>query len=159
VDVWQHPASIRQLARMLASYARWTGRDLLADLGVGRVHGDGGRIADIVAQLPSVVVAHGPGPDPLFVYANRCALELWELEWEAFMRLPSRQSAQPEHVEERSRWLATAAAQGYVTGCHGERVSSSGRRFVIEEVTIWNVIDESGSPSGQAAAYRTWRYR
>lgn len=143
---------------MLASYALWTRRELLADLGIGRVTGDIRAIARIVADLPCVVVSHGPGPDPVFVYANRCALALWELDWDAFMRLPSRRSADPGHVAERSRWLATAAAQGYVTGCHGERVSSSGRRFIIEDVTIWNVIDEAGAACGQAAAYRTWRY-
>lgn len=143
---------------MLASYAHWTTRELLADLGIGRVTGDAVEIARIVHALPCVVVSHGPGPDPIFVYANRCALELWELDWDAFTRLPSRRSADVVHVEERSRWLATAAAQGYVTGCHGERVSSSGRRFIIEDVTIWNVIDDLGAPCGQAAAYRTWRY-
>jgi hypothetical protein len=143
---------------MLASYVHWTTRELLADLGIGRVAGDAVEIARIVAGLPCVIVSHGSGPDPVFVYANRCALELWELDWDAFTRLPSRRSADAVHVEERSRWLATAAAKGYVTGCHGERVSSSGRRFIIEDVTIWNVIDEAGLPCGQAAAYRTWRY-
>ncbi len=158
MDAWQELAAVRQVARMITSYARWTGSDFGADLGLGRLAGAPAAVAELVYRLPWVVVAHAPGPDPLFVYANRCAQMLWELEWAAFTQLPSRRSAAAGHVEERSRWLATAAAQGYVTGCYGERVSASGRRFLIEEVTIWNVLDEDGAAAGQAAAYRSWRY-
>jgi MEKHLA domain len=158
MDAWRQPESVRQVQRMLASYARWTGSELLADLGLGRVAGDALAVSGMVYRLPWVVVAHGSGSDPLFVYANHCAQTLWELDWPAFTQLPSRRSAAPGHVAERSGWLATAAAQGYVTGCHGERVSASGRRFLIEQVTIWNVLDASGAAQGQAAAYRSWRY-
>jgi hypothetical protein len=158
MDPWRQDGAVRQVGRMLRSYAAWTGSELCADLGLGRVGGDALAVAGMVYQLPWVVVAHGSGEDPLFVYANRCAQTLWELDWSAFTSLPSRRSADPGHVAERSRWLATAAAQGYVTGCHGERVSASGRRFLIEQVTIWNVLDEAGAACGQAAAYRSWRY-
>jgi len=158
MDAWRQAEAVRQVQRMLDSYARWTGSTLCSDLGLGRVAGDAAAVAGIVYQLPWVVVAHGSGSDPLFVYANRCAQALWELDWPAFTRLPSRRSADPGHVAERSRWLATAAATGFVTGCHGERVAASGRRFLIEQVTIWNVLDEAGAAHGQAAAYRSWRY-
>ncbi len=158
MDAWRQEESVRQVQRMLTSYARWTLSELAVDLGLGRVAGDAVAVAGIVYRLPWVVVAHGPGADPLFVYANRCAQALWELDWAAFTALPSRRSADPRHLAERSRWLATAAAQGYVTGCHGERVAAGGRRFLIEQVTIWNVLDEDGAACGQAAAYRSWRH-
>jgi hypothetical protein len=158
MDPWQTQATVRHLQRMLASYAHWTGRSLLADLDAEAVDSSADAIARVIFELPCVVVAHGPGPDPVFVYANHSALTLWELDWEGFMRLPSRRSADAAHVEERSRWLAAAAANGYVTGCHGERVSATGKRFIIEDVTIWNVTDEAGAACGQAAAYRSWRH-
>jgi hypothetical protein len=158
MDEWRQPAALRQVQRMLSSYAHWTGSELCLDLGLGRLAGEAEAVAGVIHQLPWVVVAHGMGPDPLFVYANRCALALWEIDWAAFTALPSRRSADDAHVAERSRWLATAAAQGYVTGCHGERVSAGGRRFWIEQVTIWNVLDEAGAALGQAAAYRSWRH-
>jgi hypothetical protein len=158
MDAWRQAGALRQVQRMLSSYARWTQSELCVDLGLGRLAGDAQAVAGIIYQLPWVVVAHGQGADPLFVYANRCAQALWELDWAAFTALPSRRSADPGHVAERSRWLATAAAQGYVTGCHGERVAASGRRFLIEQVTIWNVLDQAGAALGQAAAYRSWRH-
>src|SRR5579862_2952881 len=110
MDAWRQPEAVRQVGRMLSSYARWTRSELCVDLGLGRVAGEAEAVAGIIYRLPWVVVAHGTGADPLFVYANRCAQALWELDWAAFTALPSRRSADPAHVAERSRWLATADA-------------------------------------------------
>jgi hypothetical protein len=157
-EPWASPDVIRHVQRLLASFQRWTGRGLLAANGFGTVEGDAAAIARLVYALPFVVVAHGTGADPVFVFGNRIAQLLWELDWPAFTRLPSRRSAEVAHVEERQRWLDTAARQGYVEGCHGVRASASGRRFLIQDVTIWNVVDEDGGALGQAATYRTWTY-
>lgn len=157
-DHWEQPSAIRQVELILASYRRWTGRGLFAAAGIGEVVGDPREIARLVHALPFVVVSHGTEPDPVFNYGNHIAQLLWELDWPAFTRLPSRRSAEAVHVEERQRWLDTAARQGYVEGCYGVRASASGRRFLIQDVTIWNVVDETGAPAGQAATYRTWTY-
>ena len=144
--------------RLLACYRRWTGRELLAgEPGFTTAAGPLG-ISQLVFDLPFVVVSHGGGDDPIFNYGNRCAQTLWELDWDAFTRLPSRQSAEPGHVAERQGWLDRAARDGYVTGCHGVRISSSGRRFRISNVTIWNLVDDADRPVGQAATYRTWEF-
>ena len=49
----------------------------------------------------------------------------------------------------------TATAQvsdkGFVSNYTGKRISSSGMRFYIKDVTIWEVIDERGVRRGQAA--------
>ena len=37
------------------------------------------------------------------------------------------------------------------------RIARSGRRFVIEDGVIWNLVDRDGILHGQAAAFRTWR--
>jgi hypothetical protein len=38
------------------------------------------------------------------------------------------------------------------------RVSKSGRRFIIEKATVWNLLDEVGAPCGQAATFGNWRF-
>jgi MEKHLA domain len=48
--------------------------------------------------------------------------------------------------------------RGYIEGYRGIRVSKTGRRFLIDDVTVWNVIDPDGIYRGQAATYANWRF-
>lgn len=124
-------------ARLLAeSLARLTGRDL----------------ADPWAD-PRPIVSHGTEADPIFRWANPAALALWEMDWEAFTRLPSRQSAAdtPEVQADRDRLLAEARVRGWVTGYRGIRLSATGRRFAIDDTLLWTVTDAHGRVHGQAA--------
>jgi hypothetical protein len=102
------------------------------------------------------VVSHGTETDPIFRWANPAALALWEMDWDAFTRLPSRQSAadSPEVQADRQRLLAEARNQGWVTGYRGIRVSASGRRFAIDDTVLWTVRDAEGLIHGQAALIR-----
>ncbi len=36
------------------------------------------------------MVSHGTESDPIFNYGNRKALELWELSWDDFIEMPSK---------------------------------------------------------------------
>ncbi|MGF1526665.1 MAG: MEKHLA domain-containing protein, partial [Candidatus Competibacterales bacterium] len=129
---------------------RWGGGDLLA-----------GPLIDVARQLweaPFVLVSHDNAPDPIFSYGNRTALALFELDWHAFTQLPSRLSAEPPNRDERQQLLAQVNRQGYVKGYSGVRIAAGGRRFVIEDVTLWNVVDDGGHYRGQAATYSRWRY-
>ena len=54
-------------------------------------------------HAPFAVVSHDTASDPVFNYANLKALELFELNWEDFTRLPSRLSAEPVNQTERER--------------------------------------------------------
>jgi hypothetical protein len=124
-------------ARLLAeSFARLTGRDL----------GD-------PWTRPDPIVSHGVEADPIFRWANPAALALWEMGWDAFTRLPSRQSAAdaPDVQADRARLLAKAREQGWVTGYRGIRVSATGRRFAIDDTVLWTVRDAAGVMHGQAA--------
>jgi hypothetical protein len=99
---------------------------------------------------PCPIVAHGIEADPIFRWANPAALSLWEMDWAAFTRLPSRRSAEEDGAiqSDRSRYLAEAKAQGFIRDYRGIRISAKGRRFAIR-ATIWTVAD-----LGQAA--RLW---
>jgi hypothetical protein len=52
--------------------------------------------------------------------------------------------------------LEAVARDGYATGYRGVRVAKSGSRFWIEDVTVWNLVDQRGICHEQAATYRRW---
>jgi hypothetical protein len=117
-------------------------------------------LAEAMFHAPVVIVSHGTEADPIFRYANAQALELWQMDWAAFTRLPSRHSAEPESSiqGERDRLLKAALENGFVGDYSGIRVSSQGRRFEIRNTILWNVIAPDGIRHGQAAFIRDWRY-
>lgn len=107
-------------------------------------------------HAPRVVVAHGTEADPIFFYGNRLALELFETDFAAFTRTPSRFSAEPLAREERARLLQRVGTDGYIDDYSGVRISFKGRRFRIERAVVWNLIDAAGVRHGQAATFDRW---
>jgi hypothetical protein len=103
------------------------------------------------------VLSHGTQADPTFNYGNKTALELFEMDWDSFTSLPSRLSAEPLVQEERDRLLARVRQYGYIDDYTGVRISSSGKRFMIRNATVWNLLDEIGQPYGQAALLKEWQ--
>jgi hypothetical protein len=49
--------------------------------------------------------------------------------------------------------LEKVSQQGYVNGYSGLRIAKSGRRFIITDTTVWNLLDEAGGYHGQAAVF------
>jgi len=142
----------RHARRLLSSYFRWLKIPLL-DSPVRP-----GEEFWRLYNADAVIVSHGTQADPVFNFASRRALELFETTWDEFTRLPSRMSAEPVEQSERKRLLEAVQRYGYVDDYQGIRVSSKGRRFYIPRATVWNVIDENGVYAGQAAMFRTWRF-
>ena len=62
-------------------------------------------------------------------YGNAAALDLWEMDWDAFTAMPSRYSAEPMLREQRDAFLRSVAERDYADDCAGIRVSSSGKRY------------------------------
>jgi len=140
------------VARLLHSFTHWTARSLAAnDISLDEQ-------ARRIFFAPFVVLSHNTAADPLLNYANRCGLELFELTWDELTRLPSRQTAEPDEQEDRQRLLATVTKQGYIDNYRGVRVTKSGRRFLIEQATVWNLLDEDGGFYGQAATFDYWKF-
>ena len=108
----------------------------------------------LYAEAPFCLLAHERAPDPCFLFANLAAQRCFEYGWHEFVGLPSRLSADAPDRGERAALLASVARQGFATGYRGLRIAKSGRRFWIEDVTVWNLIDAAGEVRGQAAAYR-----
>lgn len=149
---WQEPGIVAWCRLLLDSHQRWTGRQLIARTGTGEEQ------AERLFHVPLVVVSHGSEADPILKYGNRIALELWEMDWEEFSRTPSRLTAEPENREEREKMLARAAQHGYIDDYRGIRISKSGRRFLVEDALVWNVVDGEGKKQGQAATFSRWTY-
>lgn len=140
------------VARLTASFRHWTGRALV----------DSRLPLDAQARelyyAPFVVLSHDTAPDPLLNYANEAALRLFELSWDELIAMPSRLTAQAPDQSERSRLLATVASRGFIDDYSGVRITKSKRCFAIERATVWNLLDESGAPYGQAATFADWRF-
>jgi hypothetical protein len=129
-----------RLALIVDSYYRLTGKHLLGAF-------------DAMWDAPRAIVAHGTEADPVFFYGNRLALSLFEMSFDEFTRLPSRLSAEPQAAHARQTLLDKVAQQGYVDGYSGMRISGSNKRFLIANVTVWNLLDEAGVCHGQAATF------
>lgn len=144
------PTTIVHSQLLLDSFVRLVGRELIDRAGSPREQ------AERLYRSPFVVVSHGTEPDPVLNYGNAAALALWEMDWEAFTRTPSRLTAEPVHRDERARLLARTRDQGYVDDYSGIRISRTGRRFRIERATVWNLVDADRAVHGQAATFDQW---
>jgi len=142
------PALDERLRLIVTSYQRLTGKPLIAD-----VPPDAAGLRLAVWNAPRAIVAHGTEDDPIFFYGNRLALQLFEMSFDEFRRLPSRLSAEPLAQDARVKLLEKVTRQGYVDGYSGMRIARSGRRFLITDTTVWNIVDERGVLHGQAAAF------
>ncbi len=136
-----------RLELIAESYKRLTGATLIDECD---------DIADALWSAPCCIAAHGTEPDPLFIFGNRIALELFEMSPERFLETPSRFSAEAGLREERAALLARAAQDNFIRDYSGIRISATGRRFRMQHATVWNLVDVAGDIHGQAATFARW---
>ncbi len=148
---WQHHDCIGHTQILLNSFRRFVGRELIERTG------DAEEEAQIVFEAPFVVVSHGTQDDPILNYGNRTALTLWEMDIPTLTATPSRLTAEPMHRDERAQLMTRAARDGFVDDYRGIRISSSGKRFLIEQAIIWNLVEPDGQRVGQAATFSHWK--
>ncbi|MGF6469543.1 PAS domain S-box-containing protein [Paraburkholderia youngii] len=101
-------------------------------------------------HVPFAVLAHNTDPDPVFIYGNKAAQRRFGYSWDEITRLPSRLSAEAPNREERQQFLERVQRLGYETNYRGVRVTKSGERFMIEQATLWQLLDANGTLHGQA---------
>ena len=151
-QIWTIPAVVEWSQLLLNSSRHWIGRELLERAG------DRASQAHALFLSPFVVVSHGMEEDPLLNYGNQVALELWGMTWEDLRRTPSRLTAEPTNQAEREWMLEQAKTRGYLGTYRGVRITSTGRRFLVENALIWNVVDAEGQRVGQAARFSQWTW-
>ena len=142
IPLHRNPAFYQLLAD---SYARLLGRPLVPQaMPVDKA------TEWLYESAPFGVLAHNTDPDPLFIYGNKAAQRRFGYSWDEITQLPSRLSAEAPNREERQQFLARVQRLGYEAGYKGVRVTKSGQRFIIEEATLWQLLDADGKLHGQA---------
>ena len=145
------PANAFQFAYaklLLDSHRTLLKRDLLVQSAM--------EIGRFLYEAPMVVLAHDTAVDPVFFYGNLAAQQLFELSWYELVQLPSRFSAEQVARDERQRLLDLVSSQGFIDNYSGIRIAKSGKRFLIKQATVWNLLGHDGEVSGQAAAFDHW---
>ncbi|MDB9315478.1 MEKHLA domain-containing protein [Spirulina sp. CS-785/01] len=149
---WQQDKIIQHSQHLLASFEHWLGYSLIDRSGSPE------EVAHLLFEAPFVIVSHDSQPDPIFNYGNQKALELWEVTWDQLLQMPSRQTAEEMEQEERALLLKETQEKGFVQNYTGIRISSTKRRFQIQNGIIWNVMDDQQNYLGQAALCPRYQY-
>lgn len=144
------PEGLLQARLVLDCYERLLGRPLIAR------SGDDSQDARALYEAPFAVLSHGIEADPILNYGNATALRLWETNFKQLTCTPSRLTAEPMAREARDKLMSEVVRTGFVTGYAGIRISAAGRRFRIDNVTIWNLTAPDGTFAGQAATFDRW---
>ncbi|MFT5395119.1 MAG: hypothetical protein ACI85N_000300 [Gammaproteobacteria bacterium] len=135
---------------LCSSYRHWTGKPLITK------NSDPDKHIFELYTAPFAIVSHGIEEDPVFNFGNKVALELFEIDWEQFIQLPSRNSVEMTNRKQREELMRRVSNDGHMIDYTGVRVTSTGKRFKIEGATIWNIIDGNGHYHGQAAMFKSW---
>lgn len=150
--LWQQPQVIRWSQILAHSYQQLLGKELVSAANTPE------ELARTLFQASFVVVSHGIQADPILNYGNQTALQLWSLSWSELTKTPSRLTAEPINRETRAAMLERVAKQGYIDNYQGIRISSTGKRFSIEQAVVWNLHDRLGRKCGQAATFADWTW-
>ena len=148
-DYRQAPFLAHHSHLLITSYQHWTRKPLIED------------VSDEVKALmhaPFAIASHQTGDDPMFNYANHQALALFKMLPEDMLGLPSRYSAEPMLREARAEFLYQVSTHGFIENYSGVRIAKDGSRFLIEQATVWNVVDVALPKQvlGQAVIIKAW---
>ncbi|MDO9311437.1 MAG: MEKHLA domain-containing protein [Nitrosomonas sp.] len=149
---WADPQIVQWCQYLLDSYAHWVKRELIQRNGTPLEQ------AKRLFNSAFVVASHGVENDPLLNYGNQAALNLWAMDWQQFTQTPSRLTAEPVNREKRARMLEQARTQGYISDYCGVRISSTGKRFLVDQAIIWNIHKPDGITIGQGATFSSWKH-
>ncbi|MDJ1173170.1 MEKHLA domain-containing protein [Roseofilum capinflatum] len=149
---WQEPTVIDQTQLILNSYQHWFGFPLL-NMEQAPIE-----LAQQLFEAPFVIFSHSNQADPIYNYGNRQGLRLWELSWEDLRQTPSRTTTEPMGQEDRNQVLTDTSTKGYAKGYSGVRISSTGKRILIKDVMLWNLLDQHQQYQGQAAMFSEYHF-
>lgn len=136
------------VARLAASFDRATGGDLVREAGL-----DPAALGRSTWEGRFALLSHGP--DAILNYANRFALQLWEMDWQTMLQTPSSATAPEEDRATRADLMARVSRDGFARHYTGRRISAKGRLFLIQDVTVWTCKDENGAAFGAGAFFKS----
>lgn len=149
-EIWQQNNIINWTQILLDSYKKLLGKEL--------IERKGNKIeqSKILFFTPFAVCSHGTEKDPIYNYGNQSGLVLWERSWEELIQTPSRTTTEPLLREERKKLLEETTNQGFITNYQGIRISKTGKKYQINDITIWNLYNKDNQYCGQAATFSDW---
>jgi hypothetical protein len=150
LEIWQQPEIINQTQLILNSYKKLLGKELIDRTGTELEQ------SQRLFQSPFAVFSHNTETDPIYNYANQIGLDLWEMSWDELCQTPSRTTTEPLLREERQKLLDETTKKGYFTNYEGVRISRTGKRYKISDITVWNLTDNDQNYCGQAATFSQW---
>eukprot|EP00798_Chlamydomonas_sp_ICE-L_P008217 gene8217-1483_t len=121
------------LFSLVTSYSKQFGTFLMDEIELEE-------LPKLLYEAPFACVAHDRAPkeneEPIFTYANRAALELWDAKWEELVEMTS-----------------TSSTGGFDAGEGGWRVSSQGRKFKALNPKVVTIDDWGGATIGEALIF------
>ena len=150
-DIWQKPEIIKHSELILNSYQQLLGKEL--------IERTNNPLEDSkqLFYAPMVVLSHNTDADPCYNYGNLQALQLWEMSWKELIITPSKSTTESTLRSQRNQLLTEAMKKGYITNYGGIRTSRTGKKYQINNITLWNLIDEQNNYCGQAATFSEWQ--
>lgn len=149
-EQYKDPDVVLQLMAICQSYKKQYGEYLM--------EASFDQLAEAMYKAPFVCLAHNKFEegvdDPVFTYANRAALEMFEGTWDTLVGIPSRLSTEEGSArEERQQLLEQAANGGMIKDYQGWRRSLKGKRFKLKGCKLFNVHELDGTLWGQSAVF------
>ena len=138
---------------LLDNLKRWTGFDLAGEYIISE-----DELGKRVFEADFYLLIHDESKDSILNYANKKALDLWEMTWQELINTPARETAKPDDREQRDEIMGQVNEKNFVEGYSGRRVSKSGKEFLIKDGAIWNLFAEDGKPCGRAAWFKNIDY-
>jgi len=158
----QNPNLLAYLDLLKKSYQKFYGENLDDDLYESRsVIASHSSIKNLISDWSCAreVLKRENHANPVFVFANRRAQELWEMDWQEFINLESRFSAEPDERQAREHLLNEVQSRGFIDNYSGVRVSKTGKRFLIKSARVWQVLDKDGVGAlGQAVCFEDYEF-
>ena len=136
------------VTEVVASLARVADRDLIQEYGLNR--------SDLGREVffgNFALLCHRGDVQPLLIYGNQFVLNLWECNWEELIKTHSSATAPADDIASRKELLQKVERDNFVAGYSGRRVSFTGRLFLIQDVTVWRMLDKNSVPFGAAAFF------
>eukprot|EP00242_Pyramimonas_sp_CCMP2087_P004677 CAMPEP_0198213274 /NCGR_PEP_ID=MMETSP1445-20131203/28774_1 /TAXON_ID=36898 /ORGANISM="Pyramimonas sp., Strain CCMP2087" /LENGTH=173 /DNA_ID=CAMNT_0043887897 /DNA_START=669 /DNA_END=1190 /DNA_ORIENTATION=- len=152
----------RQVQLILRCFERSVGKKMFPDMPAGLSLEQQARfvfLADpFIASHDRVQLDDGT-PDNVYNFANRSALQFFEVDWETFTKRPSSTSttADNDFQRERNALLSEAHAKGHAV-YSGIRYSTTGKKIQMTDGILFTLFDDRGVYAGQAVLVENLEY-
>lgn len=94
--------------------------------------------------------------EPVLMYANKAAQDLFQTAWESMIGTPSKNTASPEEQAQRQKLIDECAEKGFAEIRGAPRVGAKGRKLDLTEAVVFNIEGPDGNKVGQATVIDRW---